>query len=314
MTSRLRRTLAWVAAMLSLGSGAVYELAWAQTAAQPTFRASTTLVEFTVVVQDRNGNPVTDLKQDEITIMEGARQRDVAFFRFEGGQDIRPSTATLAKGMFSNRPEYTHGAPRNITAIVIDALNTAAQDQLTVRAQVLQYLSTITPDTRVALYRAGEHISVLHDFTDDVRSLRTRFSNNAMEAALHTGNGVTVGIPDGPEYQRQALALEETDLVQAANRDQARLTERSNQQIQDRRSATTLRSLETLGNHLAAIPGRKSVVWITPGTPTISIGAGDNWLRSYEAALQNLARRMATQGITLYPVEAFGIKPPVVGV
>ncbi len=52
------------------------------------------------------------------------------------------------------------------------------------------------------------------------------------------------------------------------------------------------------------------MVWITPGTPTISIGAGDNWLRSYETALQNLARRMATQGITLYPVEAFGIRPP----
>lgn len=37
---------------------------------QPTFRTSTTLVEFTAVPQDAAGNPVTDLRQDEISITE----------------------------------------------------------------------------------------------------------------------------------------------------------------------------------------------------------------------------------------------------
>jgi VWFA-related protein len=307
-----RQILASVAVAVLLGALICpsHPVRAAQAPVQPTFRASTTLVEFTMVVQDRNGNPVTDLTQDEIAIMEAGRKRDVAFFRFEGAKQVPVVAASLPRGMFSNRPEYSHGTPRNITAIVIDALNTAPADQLTVRAQLMQYLNTITPDTRVALYRAGEQIEVLHDFTSDVRSLYARFSNNAIEAPQHTGIGVTVPIPDLPEYQRELLDEHSLDIRQIANREQARLHEGSNVQIQNSRSSTTLRSLEILGNHLAAIPGRKSIVWITPGTPLMSLGASDRWLTSYEAAMLNVARRMATQGITVYPVEAFGIRPP----
>ncbi len=283
----------------------------AQGPAQPNFRASTTLVEFTVVVEDRDGNPVTDLKPEELSVTEAGRPRAVAFFRFEGARETAaPAAPPLPRGIFSNRPEYTSAAPRNITAIVIDALNTSPQDQLTVRAQVMRYLSTISPDTRVALYRAGERVEVLHDFTSDIRSLKARFSDHAVEAAQQTGVAVTEEVQEIPDWQRRMFETETIQLLEEANKEQARLRETSNQQIQNRRSGITLRSLEILGNHLAAIPGRKSIVWITPGTPVISIGAGDPWLENYEKQIVNLAHRMATQGITVYPVEAYGIRPP----
>jgi hypothetical protein len=47
----------------------------------PTFRATTRLVEFTVVALDKKGNPVTDLRKDELTLLDGGKARDVAFFR-----------------------------------------------------------------------------------------------------------------------------------------------------------------------------------------------------------------------------------------
>ena len=50
----------------------------AQQPAPPTFRAGTTLVDFTVVAVNARGNPVTDLRRDEISIVEDDSTRAVA--------------------------------------------------------------------------------------------------------------------------------------------------------------------------------------------------------------------------------------------
>jgi hypothetical protein len=46
----------------------------------PQFRAGTTLVEFTVVVTGEDGKHLTDLKQEDVSIVERGRPRDVAVF------------------------------------------------------------------------------------------------------------------------------------------------------------------------------------------------------------------------------------------
>ncbi|MCM3880135.1 MAG: VWA domain-containing protein [Vicinamibacterales bacterium] len=278
---------------------------------RPTFRVASTLIELTMTARDGNGNPVTDLRQDEIVITENGKPREVAFFRFEGAIDNAPAFVAkpLPPAVFTNRIEYTPGPPRNITAIVIDAVNTRPEDQMTVRSQVLSYLSTIPVDARIALYRAGERVHILHDFTDDIASLRARMSKQALEATIQTQTNITVEKPDIQDFLRQAFDSEYLQVLELSNKEIARFEELSNQQIQDRRSNLTLASLEALGDHLAGIPGRKSVVWITAGTPMATIGAGDPWLKTYERAIRDTSQRLATQGVTLYPVEATGLRP-----
>ncbi len=278
---------------------------------RPTFRVDSTLIELTLTAQDANGNPVTDLRQDEVAITENGKPREVAFFHFEAAAGSQP--AIVAKPMppafFTNRPEYTPGPPRNIIAIVIDAVNTRPEDQMAIRAQVLSYLSTIPADARIALYRAGERVHILHDFTDDVASLRARMSKHSLEATLQTQTNVTVQKPEIPAVLREAFDSDYLQVLELSNKEMARFEELSNQQVQDRRSALTLDSLEALGNHLAGIPGRKSIVWITAGTPIATVGAGDPWLKSYERAIRDTSQRLASQGVTIYPVEATGLKP-----
>jgi VWFA-related protein len=276
----------------------------------PTFRVSSTLIELTLTAQDDNGNPITDLRPDEVVITENGKPREVAFFRFEGAVDAGPSFAgkTLPPAFFTNRPEYTPGPPRNITAIVIDAVNTRPEDQMVIRAQALNYLRTIPPDARIALYRAGERVQVVHDFTDDIASLRTRMARQSLEATIQTQTNVTVQKPEIQEFIRQSFANDYLEVLDLANREVARFEELSNQQVQDRRSTLTLDSLEALGNHLSGIPGRKSIVWITAGTPMATVGAGDPWLKSYERAIRDTSQRLASQGVTVYPVEATGLK------
>src|SRR6059058_1910918 len=154
-------------------------------AAPPLFRSGATLVEFTIVATDSKGNPITDLKQDELAISDNGKPRPISFFRFEGETPIRIDNArapvALERGMFTNRSEYTPGPPRNITAIVIDSLNTRPEDQAMVRLQVIRYLQTLTPATRVAVYRTGDGVHVIHDFTDDLASLRARIAKLGIE-------------------------------------------------------------------------------------------------------------------------------------
>jgi len=75
----------------------------------PIFRTGTTLVEFTIVATDERGQPVTDLKQNEISIIQNGKPQAVAFFRFEGSAfgpgAVETKHEPIAPGIFTNRTE-----------------------------------------------------------------------------------------------------------------------------------------------------------------------------------------------------------------
>lgn len=84
---------------------------------------------------------------------------------------------------------------------------------------------------------------------------------------------------------------------------EARTLSAVNQTMRNVRLDATLANLEALGNHLAAIPGRKNVVWISSGMP-IQL-KGDSRI-NYEPPIRLAAQRLANQGVVIYPVDAKG--------
>jgi VWFA-related protein len=303
-------------------------------AQQPTFRAGTTLIELTLVATDQKGDPVTDLKQDEITIVQNGKPRPVEFFRFEGSTFTGAGEVAhepLPPGLFTNRPEYNPGPARNVTAIVIDSLNTLPEDQVAVRAQVMQYLRALAPNTRVAVYAMGGRLRILHDFTADVDALRERLAKlkpeyniQALAAdelvrfqemeAEHLNSAVDeYNDPDGNvDEDAKAEAERQKDMAERKGQ-MARAEEYFSEQLHMRRMNQTIASLEALGNHLAGIPGRKNLVWITGGIPMLTQGARDRWVNSYSSQVRGLAQRLATQGITVYPAQASGLQVGILG-
>ena len=270
---------------------------------QPTFRAGTTLVQFTFVATDGKGNPVADLKKEEILVTENGVPRELAFFRFEGRDSpVRPPPLPI--GEFTNRAEFTPGPARNVTAIVLDAINVSEKGQASDREDMMRYLDALPPGTRAGLFRMGSQIKVLHDFTEDVESLRAAIAESKPEirkkfaapGIVSADAGVTIhsGSPE------MAAAREEADAAEA------RALAYYNHGVQDDRIARTLAGLQAIGNHLAGIPGRKNLVWVSSGFPVVTLTAG--WPKSYEAMVRKTARRLASQGITIYSV--IGIVKP----
>jgi VWFA-related protein len=279
----------------------------------PNFRAGTTLIEFTVVVTGEDGRHVTDLKQEDVSIVEGARPRDLAFFHYEGAPPaairVRSQPQTLPPGIYTNRPEYVPGPPRNITAILIDSLNTRAEDQVKVLAHILSFVSAVPSDSRVAIYRTGERVHVIHDFTDELDSLRKRLMKDGLEAPRDNQQSVAVQQMVIEPWQADAMAATMEASLEVAYQEMAGIEERSNQYMESRRVEFTMSSLEAVGNHLAGIPGRKNLIWMTSGVPAISAATRDPWPENYVGALRRVAQRLATQGIAMYPVEATGVRP-----
>ena len=149
---------------------------------------------------------------------------------------------------------------------------------------------------------------MLHDFSDDLESLRSRL------ARAGTGRARTAA------SDAQFADLFHRGSTEAVPRSDSRAGARALatagvDQERDRRIDQTFAQLAMLGDHLAAIPGRKSLIWIGAGTPILSFSApaptdANGWLKLYGPLLERTAQRLASQDIAVYPVDARGLTPP----
>lgn len=264
-----------------------------------TFRVATRLVELSVVVHDQRGRPVSGLTANDFRVFDGGQEQRIEFFSAvaEGRANVAEVAASAARRArnvheFRNRISSPDGA----TVILFDRLNTPAADQVYARKHLINFLRQIERDDRVGIYvLEGSSIRVLHDFTNDASSLvRAVARYDAM-----TSNEVAATeepLSSAAETGDAALDSELSEFLARASSEMTR-------HFTELRSDATMGALEEIANHLAAVRGRKNLIWISSGFPLEGLARG----KSMTAATQRATRPLNDANVTLYGVDARGL-------
>src|SRR5260370_5136683 len=68
--------------------------------------------------------------------------------------------------VFTNRPERKVGG-RPVAVVLLDEVNTAVEDQVHARSEIIRFIEKMDPRDRIAIYVLGSRLHVLTDFTSD---------------------------------------------------------------------------------------------------------------------------------------------------
>src|SRR5207248_10946856 len=126
-----------------------------------------------VVVHGKRNEPVTGLTKADFTLLDNGQAQQIAAFSMEssasGGNEA--AKQALPPNTYTNRMDLRPAAPKGVTVILLDGLNTKFENQVYAKKQLIGFLKELRPEDSVALYALGRNLWILHDFTSDSKEL-----------------------------------------------------------------------------------------------------------------------------------------------
>jgi VWFA-related protein len=266
---------------------------------EPVFRSGTRLVQVNVVVHGKSG-PATGLTKDDFKLLEDGKPRTISVFSVIEAHANSPLPQSPQRqsdpGMISNRSDARGETPTTATVLLIDRLNTPVTDQPFTNAKVIEFLQKHGNGQRLGIYTLGSDVRVIQELTSDPERLLRAVARIRPQDAKRMASDVTMDATGEPLTDMMAAhAL--TDLQDFATADRAGIT----------RSA-----LEAIARHLAKVPGRKNLIWISASFPIIVIRP--NYVLDYSHDVDRAARLLTEANIAVYPVDPRGVSATVGGI
>jgi VWFA-related protein len=279
-----------------------------QTAAAggPVIKVTTRLLQVSVVVHDKKGEPVGDLTKDDFVLYDKGQEQKIRYF-FKETSDPLPDKAmpTVEEGVVSNRfvsvkvdgKIKLQPLPDSLTVILLDGLNAGFTDQHYAKEALIKFLKQLHPGDQVAIYTLANGLRVLHDFTSDISSLLAALDRHRNQESMAATASTYEDANSGDDNLDSFL-------------DQA--NEKIANYYQANRALTTLQALQAIANRLAGLPGRKNLIWLSSGFP-IYVGLDINGsamttdFQSFADDEQRTWRALNDVGVAVYPVDARGV-------
>jgi VWFA-related protein len=276
-------------------------------------KSITRLVVVDVVATGKDG-AITDLKQDDFTILEDGKEQKIRVFNFQQPHPNPSGSAVLAaakppENVYSNAAHFSANSALNV--LLLDALNTNLPHQAYVRDQMIRYLQKMPQGQPIAVYMLSTKLTLLQDFTDDPEALKkvAKEIKSSVSPLLDNASG-------GPDAELLPAGLADSGIMPAQMFTALQSFEQERVAFQtDMRMTYTLNALTTIARALSGYPGRKNLIWISEAFP-LSIDpnldlTGDTFAgtRNYGSQIAAAADSLIDAQIAMYPIDARGLVP-----
>ena len=303
------------------------------TSPSATIRVNARLVQFDVVVTDKQGRPVIDLLASDFTVLQDGKPQSIRAFEFHtraraaetaatspGNAPVKPAIATTPN-TFTNIPAKAPQSSR--TVVLFDLLNTAVSDQSYARNQLLQLLKSIPQGQPTALFVLTRNLEMLQGFTEDPQQLlqSAELLNPGKSQILTTmveRERTISGITSTAQQAAPASGAPGTtfDTTSLAYAQAARISQGYNDHEAFRttdRAIFTLAAMRGLAQAVSGYPGRKNLIWLSGSFPVeiepdpASTDPFRNF-RGFEDQIRTTDSLLATSRVAVYPVDVRGLQ------
>ena len=249
--------------------------------ADEVVRIKSNLVNIDVMVKDKKGKYISDLKAEDFTVFENGVQQKVEFFD-------APLVGTGKRGRPDGAPQVdlplTGTAPRNYVSLVLDSQTTDLTNLKPVREGTIKYVrEQITEADTVALFSVTNGLQLLQPFTQDKAKLISALENFRVNASSKNSEQreIAENISSLRDQLSSSPSTPTTEITTAAGGSEAAramIAARVLEQFIHLRAALSLQQSRPILAALAAIceglrpiPGKKTLVLFSQGFVTPSI-------------------------------------------
>ena len=225
------------------------------------------VVNLEVFATDRNGQPVTDLKPEDFTVLEDGRPVPVTNF-FVAEKELREGpAATVSAAAPAARAALAAPArpedQRLHLVVVVDDVNTVPEHRNRMLAQLGDFFDrTLEPGDVVMLVRYDGVPKVVRPFTEDRGQLKGDLANLAKLAGDLAKRQSS--------YQSAVEYLNDTiEGVGGSANPAVQGAIESYADAEGHYLLGTLTALDQVVGALAGVPGRKAIVYLTDGIPAV---------------------------------------------
>jgi VWFA-related protein len=259
----------------------------------PAIRATTELVLVNVVVRDKKGNLIRDLKREDFTVLEDGQKQQVSSFDFENIEELALAgqTTPAATGMEGAvAPTAGPSAPaqpvldardRRLIMLFFD-FSAMEPDQIdrAVDAAKKYVNSKMQPADLIAIVSLSTNMRLDLDFTDNKSKILAALNAYNSDSGQGFDNGTT-GSSEGAAETGGAFTADDTDF---------------NTFSADRK----LLALQSLVQSVGKLSQKKSLIYFSNG---ISQSGVDN-----QSALRAATAAAVKANVAIYPIDVRGLQ------